>query len=171
MLQKMIRTSNQKFYIRTFELGDETEIYQLFYDTVHYVNCKDYTQEQLDAWAPKNPDLPEWRKSLATNYTFVAVDKTSDKIIGFSDLEVNGYLNRGYVHKDYQKLGIGKALLEAREHLATALGIPQLFSDVSITAKPFFEKCGYVTEARQIKELHGIIFTNFRMIKALPFSK
>ncbi|CAM3087952.1 N-acetyltransferase GCN5 [Legionella steigerwaltii] len=161
------KTSDQKFYIRAFEPGDEAAIYQLFYDTVHYVNCKDYTQEQLDAWAPQNPDLSKWRESLNRNHSFVAIDKESSKIIGFSDMEQNGYLNRGYVHKDYQKQGIGKALLEAREHTAMALGIPKLFSDVSITAKPFFESQGYITEAIQNKELHGIIFTNYRMTKKL----
>ncbi|WP_454785823.1 GNAT family N-acetyltransferase [Legionella sp. WA2024007413] len=161
--------ANQKFYIRAYEQGDEAEIYQLFYDTVHYVNCRDYNKEQLDVWAPKNPDLSQWRKSLAENYTFVAIDKKNGKILGFSDLEKNGYLNRGYVHKDYQNQGIGKALLEVREHLAIALGIPKLFADVSITAKAFFEHCGYFTEAKQNKELYGIQFKNYRMIKILTF--
>ncbi|MCW8397696.1 GNAT family N-acetyltransferase [Legionella sp. PATHC038] len=161
------RASDQKFYIRLFEAGDEAEIYQLFYDTVHYVNCKDYTQEQLDAWAPKNPNLIEWQKSLAKNYTFVAINIESGKIVGFSDLEENGYLNRGYVHKDYQNQGIGKALLEVREHKAMALGVRELFSDVSITAKPFFDHHGYITEARQTKEMGGTTFINYRMIKKL----
>lgn len=130
------------FYIRTFKPGEEAEIYQLFYDTVHFVNCRDYTKRQLDVWAPKNPDLREWRKSLTKNYSFVAVDSVTGKIIGFADLEENGYLNRGYVHKDFQNQGIGNALLECREHKALDLGITELFSDVSITAKPFLSAMG-----------------------------
>jgi len=51
------------FYIREYTLGDEAEIYQLFYATVHHINCKDYTQIQLDLWAPKEPELHKWRKS------------------------------------------------------------------------------------------------------------
>ena len=139
-------TLSQTFYIRTFKLGDEADIYQLFYDTVHSVNAKDYTKEQLDTWAPKNPDLSEWKKTLNKNHTFVAIDKENGKIIGFSELKENGCLNRGYVHKDYLKQGIGTALLEAREQKALALGISKLFSEVSITAKPFFENRGYITE-------------------------
>jgi GNAT superfamily N-acetyltransferase len=156
-----------KFYIRTYKLGDEAEIYQLFYDTVHHINCKDYTEEQLDTWAPRNPDLSSWANSLSKNHSFVAIHAESNRIIGFADLEENGCLNRGYVHKDYQGQGIGKSLLLARENRARELGIKQLFSEVSITAKPFFEKCGYVTIKEQTKVLNGISFINYYMVKDL----
>lgn len=164
-------TSNKTFYIRSFEFGDETEIYQLFYDTVHFINCNDYTKEQLDAWAPAKPNLAEWRESLSRNYSFVAIDKKSGKIIGFSDLDKKGYLNRGYVHKDFQRKGVGIALLEVREQIAISLGIHQLFSDVSITAKSFYEHCGYIIEEKQIKELNGLSLINYRMKKNLTYSK
>lgn len=156
-----------KFYIRTYKLGDEAEIYQLFYDTVHHINCKDYTEEQLDTWAPRNPDLSSWANSLSKNHSFVAIHAESNRIIGFANLEENGCLNRGYVHKDYQGQGIGKSLLLARENRARELGIKQLFSEVSITAKPFFEKCGYVTIKEQTKVLNGISFINYYMVKDL----
>ncbi|BCZ97761.1 GNAT family N-acetyltransferase [Legionella pneumophila serogroup 1] len=156
-----------KFYIRAYKLGDEAEIYQLFYDTVHHINCKDYTEEQLDTWAPRNPDLSSWANSLSKNHSFVAIHAESNRIIGFADLEENGCLNRGYVHKDYQGQGIGKSLLLARENRARELGIKQLFSEVSITAKPFFEKCGYVTIKEQTKVLNGISFINYYMVKDL----
>jgi N-acetylglutamate synthase-like GNAT family acetyltransferase len=148
-------------------MGDELEIYQLFYDTVHYVNRKDYTQEQVDTWAPKNPDMEKWRTTLKENDTFVAVNQEDSRIIGFADLEKNGYLNRGYVHKDFQRQGVGKSLLRAREEQARVLGLKILFSDVSITAKPFFEQQGYITEAKQSKNLGGVTFINYRMIKKI----
>lgn len=155
------------YYIREFKAGDEVEIYQLFYDTVHHINRKDYTEEQLDVWAPKHPDLSRWQKTLAKNCTLVAINKEDGKIIGFSDMEKNGYLDRGYVHKDYQGQGIGKALLNAQEVKAKELGIKKLFSDVSITAKPVMEKLGYLTEAEQTKDLGGVLFINYRMTKDL----
>ena len=37
---------------------------ELFYDTVHTLNAKDYTQEQLDAWATGEVELEAWNKSF-----------------------------------------------------------------------------------------------------------
>ena len=34
-----------------YQSGDCRELAELFYNTVHGVNCRDYTKEQLDAWA------------------------------------------------------------------------------------------------------------------------
>lgn len=159
------------FYIREYQPGDETAIWQLFYDTVHHINCKDYAQEQLDVWAPLTPDLTGWKNSLSKNHSFVAVSVESNQIIGFADLEENGCLNRGYVHKDYQGQGIGKALLFARETKAKELGIKQLYSDVSITAKPFFEKCGYVALKEQTKVIKGVSFMNYYMVKEVTWKQ
>ncbi len=44
--------------LRAYQPADLEEIYQLFYDTVHSVNRKDYGLEQLDAWAPRQMDRP-----------------------------------------------------------------------------------------------------------------
>lgn len=46
--------------IRKYEKSDIKEITELFYNTVHTVNAKDYSKEQLDAWAPKNPNLEKF---------------------------------------------------------------------------------------------------------------
>jgi GNAT superfamily N-acetyltransferase len=155
------------YHIREFVIGDEKEIYQLFYDTVHCINKKDYTEEQLDIWAPKFPDWDRWKKTLNDNYTYVAIHEENKQIVGFLDMEKNGYLNRGYVHKDYQGLGIFKMLIRAMEDKARAVGIKKLHTDVSITAKPVMEQLGYDVENEQIKDLGGVRFINYLMMKTL----
>ena len=40
--------------IREYKSADCLETMRLFFDTVHTVNRADYTQEQLDAWAPED---------------------------------------------------------------------------------------------------------------------
>jgi len=40
-----------KMIIRKYQPSDCKELTELFYNTVHIVNAKDYTKEQLDVWA------------------------------------------------------------------------------------------------------------------------
>lgn len=56
---------------------------KLFYQTVHTVNAKDYTKEQLTAWSPDNINSLEWNESFLKNYTIIAID--NDEIVGFGD--------------------------------------------------------------------------------------
>ena len=105
--------------IRDFIQEDAEETYRLFYDTVHNVNIKDYSLSHCNIWAPKETNIENWCASLMGNYSFVAIDNKTRKIVGFSDLEDDGYLNRGYVHMDYQGQGIGKMLLEVPELAAS----------------------------------------------------
>lgn len=140
--------------LRTYEIADTEEIMKLFNDTVHQVNnIHDYTEEQLDAWAPAKMDIDVWIKSLANKFTYVAEEQ--GKIIGFGELEVNGHLHRFYCHKDFQRKGIGKNILEQLESKAKVLGIEKLFTQASITAKPFFESQNFLVLKQQEVELRG----------------
>lgn len=155
------------FKIRNFTAGDEVEIYQLFHDAVHAINAKDYNQEQLTAWAPNEGNLEEWKKSLAKNYTFVAVEDVTNKIVGFADLESSGYIDRGYVSKDYQARGVGVALLKAIELKARELGIKELHAEVSITAKKLLEFKGFKVGNEQTVFINDVKFINYLMRKKL----
>lgn len=46
--------------IRRYKSVDLRQISRLFYETVHAVNIKDYTKEQVNAWATGRIDLKEW---------------------------------------------------------------------------------------------------------------
>lgn len=48
--------------LRSYKIRDCKKLINLFYNTVHTVNEKDYTIEQLDVWAPKNIDLRKKNK-------------------------------------------------------------------------------------------------------------
>lgn len=89
--------------IREYRPEDCREMAALFYDTVHGVNAADYTKEQLDAWADGKVDTAAWNRSFLEHDTFVAEEK--GVIVGFADMDAAGYLDRLYVHKDYQKKG------------------------------------------------------------------
>ncbi|MCM2534419.1 GNAT family N-acetyltransferase [Neobacillus pocheonensis] len=154
--------------ILKFKETDTEEIVSLFYETVHSVNSKDYSQSELDAWAPrdeKESKMKSWEESLGQNITFVA--KVNDRIVGFSDLTHNGHLDRLYVHKDYQGQGIATALVDMLESEAKILNLLEIDTEASITAKPFFEHRGYKIVCSQTVERKGVKLTNFKMIKKI----
>ncbi len=144
--------------IRAYQPVDCKTLTELFYNTVHTVNAKDYTKEQLDAWATGTVDLEKWNQSLEEHYSLVALD--GEKIIGFGDIDNTGYLDRLFVHKDYQRQGIATALCDKLE-----CGFDIITTHASITAKPFFESRGYKVIKEQQVERQGIFLTNYVMEK------
>lgn len=146
--------------IRNYLNGDLDEILELFYRTVHVINAADYTQEQLDAWADGKPDREVWEKSLLEHNTLVAV--CDGKIAGFADMTGDGYLDRMYVHKDYQNRGIAAALLK---RLEDGCRTGKFVTHASITARPFFKKKGYHVVKSQQVERKGQMLMNYVMEK------
>lgn len=150
-------------WIRPYEEDDLPYLIQLFYDTVHRVNAKDYTKEQLDAWADGHVNESIWNEHLLQNNTLVYV--RNGEIIGFADMEVGGYLDHLFVHKNHQHEGIATKLCDQLEKQSDA----KLFSThASITAKPFFQNRGYYVVKKQQVERKGVLLTNYIMQKENP---
>ena len=51
-------------FIRKYQSSDCNELTELFYNTVHTINAKDYSEEQLNVWATGQIDLIQWDKSF-----------------------------------------------------------------------------------------------------------
>ncbi len=146
-------------YIREHEPSDCPAMAALFYDTVHRVNCRDYAPEQLDVWATGQVDLDKWNRSFLAHHTLVAMK--DGVLVGFGDMDSTGYLDRLYVHADYQGQGIATALCDALEKAVPG----PIITHASITAKPFFQGRGYrVVKAQQVQR-QGILLTNYVMEK------
>lgn len=145
--------------IRTYQPADCKEMAELFYQTVHTVNAKDYTRPQLDAWATGQVDLEQWNRSFLAHLSLVAVEDGA--IVGFGDIASDGYLDRLYVHADHQGRGIATALCDRLEQAVQG----PITTHASITARPFFEKRGYAVIKEQTVERQGVALTNFVMIK------
>ena len=145
--------------LREYITSDCEQLSKLFFQTVHSVNAKDYTKEQLDVWATGTVDLKEWDKSFTEHYTVVAID--NNIIVGFGDIDKTGYLDRLYVHADYQGKGVATAICNRLEQAVQG----KITTHASITAKPFFEKRGYKVVKEQQVERQGIFLTNFCMEK------
>ena len=99
-----IRMKNRQISVYEDKRWNCEQIAQLFYNTVYSVNVKNYTEEQLNAWATGSVDLQEWNHSFLNHKTVVAVE--DDEVVGFGDIDRSGYLARLYVHINYQGMGI-----------------------------------------------------------------
>lgn len=148
--------------IRKYLPSDCKCLAELFYQTVHSINAKDYTEEQLNAWATGNVDIEKWNQSLSNHFSLVAM---KDGIItGFGDIDKTGYLDRLYVHKDYQNQGIATAICDKLEH---AFQVSNITTYASITAKPFFLHRGYKIIKEQQVTRSNILLINYVMEKQL----
>ena len=146
--------------IRQYEPTDCEHLANLFYETVHTINAKDYSQEQLNVWATDKIELEVWNKSFSVHYTVVAVE--NNIIVGFGDIDKSGYLDRLFVHRDYQRRGIATAICNELER---AVKVDKIITYASITAKPFFEQSGFNVVKEQQVERNGIALTNYVMEK------
>lgn len=148
--------------IRRYRSSDIEEMVRLFYETVHAVNIRDYTEQQVNVWATGEVDCEEWDASFKEHLTYVATE--NGLVVGFGDIDEAGYLDRLYVHKDYQNRGIATAICDRLEN---EIGTKSVRVHASITARPFFEKRGYRVVKSQGFERHGVMLTNFVMVKDL----
>lgn len=151
--------------LRPYSPADITAVADLFYNTVHTVNRRDYTDIQLDAWADGNIDFDKWNSSFLSNITVIAeIAEINSMIVGFGDITHDGYLDRLYVHKDYQHIGVATAICD---YLESRTDSDKITTHASITARPFFEKRGYMAVKEQQVIRHNVALTNYVMEKQI----
>jgi putative acetyltransferase len=145
--------------IRNYQPGEEKQLWALFFHTVRNVNTKDYNQAQVEAWAPDEYDADYWCGRIAKINPFVAL--IDDEIVGYADVQPNGYIDHFFCHHQHQGKGIGKALINHLITTAKAQGIEKLWADASETAKPFFVHFGFTVVKAQTPEIRGQKLNNY----------
>lgn len=151
--------------MREYKASDLEAVVALFGRSVREIAARDYSSAQVSAWAPQVPDWPGWSKRFSEGTAFVCERK--DQIAGVVRVEDNGYLDLLYVHPEFQRQGVARLLLERVLVWAKSHGISRLTSDVSVTARPFFEQIGFLLVKPHVVELRGVSFHNFRMERAV----
>lgn len=154
-----------KFVVRTARQADAKETQSLYIDTVLNINRRDYSEAEVEDWASCGNDISKIEERIRTHYFIVAENRQS-QIVGFSSITPQGYLHSMFVHKDFQRQGIARLLLEEIERYAEENNIMRITSEVSLTARPFFEKHGYKVETEQKRKANMLCLTNFWMAKS-----
>lgn len=157
---------NVTYQFREATLTDIPELREMYQSTLRAVNSADYTCEEIEDWVSCGDDLSHW-VDLIKNLRFIVALNDSGRITGFSSISREGYLHSMFVHKDYQRRGVAGFLLGRIEEYAAECGIKTITSEVSITARPFFEKQGYEVIKEQKRKANRLCLTNYRMKKTL----
>jgi putative acetyltransferase len=151
--------------IRPYQTDDVADLVALFRSSVRSIGRRDYTDSQVQAWAPDLIDHDAFGRRRATKSTWIA--EYEHRITGFSDVEADGHIDMLYVHPHFQRRGVARALLTHIEQLALNRGLDCLYTEASITARPLFEAMGFHVVAAQTVTVRGESMTNYRMEKRL----
>jgi len=164
LLQREVRPARPLVALRRYRPGDAGPILALFRDTIRRVNCRDYTAAQVEAWTQPGLTVHAWSARLR-DATFVI--EADGQMVAFAELDPDGHVDCFFCHADWQGRGLGSMLMEHLAREARAAGAPSLYAEVSLTARPFFERQGFVVEAQQEVPVGNERLANFRMRRSL----
>ena len=153
--------------IRAYTSTDLEPIVDLFTQTVHIVSSSYYSPEEVEAWAPSQPDMAEWIRFFDERYTLVM--ESEDGITGFGCLNEDGTtIDMLFTHDEHQNVGIGSTILEALEKEAIQRGCMEVRLTTSATAWAFYQKRGYQYSHSEKKTYGQVVFDCQTLCKALP---
>ena len=157
--------AQQPIVVRRFEIGDEPDLWRIYYEATHQCNSQDYHLELIERWAPSNQDVDEWADRVQGTRPFVA--EIGGVPVGFAELDADGFIDYFYCHPDWQRRGVGSCLLDRIETEGRENGIMILSAAVSITAKSFFLAKGFQIVRARENIIDGHAAPNFDMAKQL----
>jgi len=155
-------------YIKKYKPGEEKRLWEIFFNTIHNINIRDYSQSQILAWAPPDLDTEIWKNKIESINPFVVVN--GEDIIAYADLQESGLIDHFYCDYRWHRKGVGSLLMRKIQDEANQKGIASLFSEVSITAKAFYASHGFIVTKNQVVEIRNARFINYRMEKQLTSS-
>jgi len=157
--------ATNEIMLREATIADLPEMKELFRGTIMDICANEYDADQRKQWASSSEKTERWENLIKEQFVLLAVKQ--DVIVGFGSLLNGNYLDFMYVHKDYQRQGIADLLLRALETEAARRKTTVVTSDISKTARPFFEKKGYVVVKEQENQRGDVILINYKMEKEL----
>lgn len=146
-------------------ISDLKEMQEMYIETIKWVCKNDYNPLQINAWISGLNDTERWLKVIHEQFVLLAC--IDNKIVGYGTLKDGNYIDFFCVHKDFQRQRIADKIFNQLEIEARKEHSNEISADVSITAKPFFEKKGFITIARQKNIRLGFELINYKMKKSL----
>jgi putative acetyltransferase len=155
--------------LRPFLPTDAQRCIEIFHASVEEMTSEDYDAEQREAWSARASDPAGFASRLAEALTLIAiVDGVS---AGFASLKGVDVLDMLYVDPAFARRGVAGALIDALVRLAQARGAERITSEASDTARPVFERQGFVAQRRNLVSVGDQWLANTTMTKTLAKSE
>ncbi len=151
--------------LRQYTDADLAAVVALFTSSVHDLAVGQYDAQQREAWAPASPDLRHWQQRLqALNVT---VAQAGSVLAGFIGYRSDGHVDLLFTAPAAARSGVATALYSSAEQQLRSLGVPELWTEASLLARPFFERQGFVVEAEQTVQRNEVSLRRFAMRKKI----
>jgi len=147
--------------VRDFVPADAPALRGVFESAIHGTARRDYSQQQVDAWAPHSHDAHAWAARMGGLAPFVAL--LDGTMAGYADLQASGCIEHFYVASEAGGQGVGGALMRHILARAQALSLAELRSQMSLTAQPFFAHFGFEIVERRVVDVRRIELRNAAM--------
>jgi putative acetyltransferase len=151
--------------LRDFQPGDEPALRAVFESAIRETARRDYSQEQVEAWAPRDFDHALWASRMRRLSPFVAT--RDGEVVGYADVQRTGLIDHFFVAAGAAGQGVGGALMRRLLARAEESGLAELNSQVSLTAEPFFAHFGFEVLERHVFDLRGVEMRNATMRRRL----
>lgn len=149
--------------LRPYLSADAPLLAAIFRASIEDLTAEDYDEDQRAAWAARADDEGGFGQARAKELTLVAT--VEGQPVGFASLKGADHVHMLYVHPAVAGQGVGALLYDALEKLARARGADRLTVDASDTARPFFERFGFVAQRRNSVPLNGEWLANTTLEK------
>lgn len=153
--------------LRRYAPGDAPALCVVLSRSVLGLGPRDYTPEQVGAWAARAPSPDAMAARLGDGRVVIVALGEEDQRVGFCDLEPDGHIDLLYCVPEVAGTRVAAALLERIEMEARAQGIARLYTEASEAARRLLLRHGFTELARRDFTLDSVPIHNFAMEKRL----
>ena len=151
--------------VRPGTKADVLVLSALYEASVRGLGARDYSAEQIAAWASLTPSPDVLARRLGDGRMRLVAEL--EAVAGFIDVQSDGHIDLLYVAPEAAGQGVARLLLETAEALAAARGAVRLYAEASETARPVFERLGFTVTARRDLEVAGVAIHNWAVEKTI----
>lgn len=152
--------------IRRAKHSDAHDIITAHVRSIREICAKDYTPEQIEAWAGRKFKPELWCQAMDRDYVWVV--ELNSQVKGFGHLAIMneniGEVMGLYFTPELRGLKAGKKLFSEMVEEARKHGVKKLELHATLTAKTFYESLGFhQVEGRCSVEMQGVDIPCFPM--------